>query len=660
MAQDTLRNDAGEGVTLPPRRKPSAAAGSATQLQQTNANGLAATDRQGHGLATGNTARRRSVSTTDDDDMMMRSPLMNLGFGWGGYGSMPSLYGAHPWGPGAMPMMPPPSWPMGGQPMVDDDQYDDDQPDDTVADDTAIDPVDLDGDQDVPDDADADEGDLLQAARARLADEDDGPPLTGQVAGVINDIWSEGRKPSVVKELCEKHPRPSNMDVHKLDMNDEVIAAVPKWARARDLRLRAIQGNIARASVPAARIIDGLYAKTSTMTKQEHVNLAMDAVTLLASANPEVNQLRREFLKPQLQRKYHNLCGKAPQDNGRLLFGDNSPDRVKEANTTGSLLNQGRRRGGATRRGGYHPYQQQYNFQSYGYQPYRPYQARGSGRPFLGKNTSINILNPPLHILTRPNPKKGENDTFLSPSNPSNNVGPETNESFPVPFRPRPEPPVPEGRQQREQKKLDTQATEAPVGEYAMINLTKWGPDFIAGRVSSCVDAWAKITSDPHILKNIRSYKLEFTEPPIQVRPLPEIRFSEGERAFVRKEIIELLGKKVLTRAHESGEFVSIIFLREKREKGKYRMILNLKHLNKYIEKKHFKMETLQTTLALITPGCTFMSFDFSDAYYSCSVFYPHRKYLRFMFEGQLYEFTCLPNELSSAPRFFTKIMKVA
>ena len=89
-------------------------------------------------------------------------------------------------------------------------------------------------------------------------------------------------------------------------------------------------------------------------------------------------------------------------------------------------------------------------------------------------------------------------------------------------------------------------------------------------------------------------------------------------------------------------------------------MILNLKHLNKYIEKRHFKMETLQTTLALITPECTFMSFDFSDAYYSCSVFYPHRKYLRFMFEGQLYEFTCLPNGLSSAPRFFTKIMKVA
>ena len=54
------------------------------------------------------------------------------------------------------------------------------------------------------------------------------------------------------------------------------------------------------------------------------------------------------------------------------------------------------------------------------------------------------------------------------------------------------------------------------------------------------------------------------------------------------------------------------------------------------------------------------MSFDCQDAYYSCWVFPPQRKYLRFMFENQLYEFTALPNGLSSAPRFFTKIMKIA
>ena len=66
------------------------------------------------------------------------------------------------------------------------------------------------------------------------------------------------------------------------------------------------------------------------------------------------------------------------------------------------------------------------------------------------------------------------------------------------------------------------------------------------------------------------------------------------------------------------------------------------------------------STLALITPGCFSLSFDFSDTYYSCGVFPAHKKYLRFLFEGVLYEFTCLPNGLTSAPGFFTKIMEVA
>ena len=156
--------------------------------------------------------------------------------------------------------------------------------------------------------------------------------------------------------------------------------------------------------------------------------------------------------------------------------------------------------------------------------------------------------------------------------------------------------------------------------------MEKWGKVFQASRVSQCVEEWAKITSDPMILKNIKGFQLDFTKPPQQDRPLHEIRFSEQENKFVRTEISALLQKGVLVKAkHVAGEFVSNIFLREKREKGQYRMILNLKHLNKFVEKQHFKMDTLQSTLALITPGCIFMSFNFSDPYYSCSVFYPHR-----------------------------------
>jgi hypothetical protein len=113
-----------------------------------------------------------------------------------------------------------------------------------------------------------------------------------------------------------------------------------------------------------------------------------------------------------------------------------------------------------------------------------------------------------------------------------------------------------------------------------------------------------------------------------------------------------LLQKAVLQRVqHVDGEFISNVFLRPKKEAGKYRMILNLKTLNEFVEYHHFKMDTLETVLNLITPGMYMASIDFTDAYYSLAIAQKHRKYLRFEFDGDLYEFTCLPNGLSSGPR---------
>ena len=62
--------------------------------------------------------------------------------------------------------------------------------------------------------------------------------------------------------------------------------------------------------------------------------------------------------------------------------------------------------------------------------------------------------------------------------------------------------------------------------------------------------------------------------------------------------------------------------------------------------------------LKLIQAGCFMASVDLKDAYYSIPVHPEHRKYLMFKWEGQYYQFTCLPNGLSSAPRVFTKILK--
>ena len=71
-------------------------------------------------------------------------------------------------------------------------------------------------------------------------------------------------------------------------------------------------------------------------------------------------------------------------------------------------------------------------------------------------------------------------------------------------------------------------------------------------------------------------------------------------------------------------------------------------------------MDTLEKAIRMMKPGCFMASIDLEDAYYTVPVHPSHQKYLKFIFNGTRYQYTCLPNGLSSAPRIFTKLMKPA
>ena len=112
-------------------------------------------------------------------------------------------------------------------------------------------------------------------------------------------------------------------------------------------------------------------------------------------------------------------------------------------------------------------------------------------------------------------------------------------------------------------------------------------------------------------------------------------KFSQTEHQVVKHEIDKLLAKCVIKKSkHEDGEIISPIFPREKTD-GSFRLILNLKQINEFIENVHFKMETLSTILKLVRPNCYMTSVDIKDAYYSVPTAVEDQKYLKFMFEGQ-------------------------
>lgn len=107
----------------------------------------------------------------------------------------------------------------------------------------------------------------------------------------------------------------------------------------------------------------------------------------------------------------------------------------------------------------------------------------------------------------------------------------------------------------------------------------------------------------------------------------------------------------------QTDQFCSPIFL-VKKPNGTFRFILNLKKLNLFVKTEHFKLEDYRTVCKLVQKDDFLMTLDLKDAYYMINMHSDSKKYLRFYFQGNYYQFTVLPFGLCTAPLTFTKIMK--
>ena len=69
-------------------------------------------------------------------------------------------------------------------------------------------------------------------------------------------------------------------------------------------------------------------------------------------------------------------------------------------------------------------------------------------------------------------------------------------------------------------------------------------------------------------------------------------------------------------------------------------------------------MDNLTSATQMMTRGCYMASVDLRHAYYSVPIKAEYRKYLKFKWKNQLYQYTCFTNGLSNCPCHFTKLMK--
>ena len=181
----------------------------------------------------------------------------------------------------------------------------------------------------------------------------------------------------------------------------------------------------------------------------------------------------------------------------------------------------------------------------------------------------------------------------------------------------------------------------------------------VGGRLAHFAEKWEEITDNKWVLSIVRNgFRIPFIKiPPLSSVP---IRMSPSSSPFLREEIENLLNKRAVERVQnpETPGFYSRIFLVPKKN-GKFRLILDLSLLNRYIEKQAFKMETVKSVRQAMRLNDWAVSIDLTDAYLHVQIHRQSRKYLRFVHEDQVYHFSALPFGMSLSPLIFSKLMDV-
>ncbi|KAI2644504.1 Transposon Ty3-G Gag-Pol polyprotein [Labeo rohita] len=159
-----------------------------------------------------------------------------------------------------------------------------------------------------------------------------------------------------------------------------------------------------------------------------------------------------------------------------------------------------------------------------------------------------------------------------------------------------------------------------------------------------------------------KGYSIQFGAPPppfdgvfpTVVGPEQALVMEQEVVTLLRKEAIEVVPPHV----RESG-FYSRYFIVPRKDGG-LRPIIDLRRLNRSVMKLKFKMLTIKQVVSQIRSEDWFVTIDLKDAYFHVSILPQHRKFLRFAFRGEAYQYRVLPFGLALSPRTFTKCVDAA
>ncbi|XP_055487569.1 uncharacterized protein LOC129694834 [Leucoraja erinacea] len=155
------------------------------------------------------------------------------------------------------------------------------------------------------------------------------------MAASINHLSNKPLQEKVLAQVLEEHTAPDNCEALKVkSLNSQIWGNVGGPIRAQEVKLQRILRLLTSAITAYARCV-----QTEEMSTHQQ-----DVLALMCTTQFELNNLRRENIRPALNPKFAGLCKTPSMESDSLLFGNNLNKQLKdmeEASKTFSLMRSG-------------------------------------------------------------------------------------------------------------------------------------------------------------------------------------------------------------------------------------------------------------------------------------------------------------------------------